>query len=398
MAWRFRKSIKLAPGIRMNFSGSGHSWTLGPRGASIGIGRRGTFLNTGIPGSGFSSRQRIGAASSSNRNRDTPAPTFTKMSVSVEIHEDGTVHFKDPDGNPLPEHLIEAAKKQQGDAVRGFLQNKCGEINAELEALGRIHLHTPPPHARLMYEVKAFAEPRPFEPTLVPPGLMGRLFKSKRAEVELANQLNQTKFQEDSRRWQDTKEAFEHTEQKRKDLIEQKVLTDIEAMETVLEENLQDITWPRETLVSSEIVEAGRTLFIDTDLPEIEDFPRRTASVPQRGYKLSIKELSATQLQKLYMQHVHGIGFRIIGEALAVLPAAQQIVFSGYSQRPDRSTGQVLDEYLYSVRVPRTTWAEIDFSNLEHIDVVDAFKRFELKREMTKTGRFTPIEPFRPQI
>ena len=32
-------------------------WTLSPRGASVGIGKRGTFLNTGIPGTRLSSRR-----------------------------------------------------------------------------------------------------------------------------------------------------------------------------------------------------------------------------------------------------------------------------------------------------------------------------------------------------
>ena len=41
MSLRFRKSIKLAPGVRFNLSGSGASWTLGPNGASIGIGLMG---------------------------------------------------------------------------------------------------------------------------------------------------------------------------------------------------------------------------------------------------------------------------------------------------------------------------------------------------------------------
>ena len=44
MGFRFRKSVKLAPGVRMNFSKSGASWTLGGKGASVGIGKRGTDL------------------------------------------------------------------------------------------------------------------------------------------------------------------------------------------------------------------------------------------------------------------------------------------------------------------------------------------------------------------
>lgn len=35
MGLRFRKSFKLAPGIRMNVGTGGTSWSLGPRGASI---------------------------------------------------------------------------------------------------------------------------------------------------------------------------------------------------------------------------------------------------------------------------------------------------------------------------------------------------------------------------
>lgn len=57
MALRFRKSIKLAPGLRWNLSGSGSSCTFGPRGASINVGSRGTLLNAGI-GAGLSSRTR----------------------------------------------------------------------------------------------------------------------------------------------------------------------------------------------------------------------------------------------------------------------------------------------------------------------------------------------------
>ena len=65
MALRFRKSIKLAPGIRMNLSGSGASFSFGGRGASVTVGNRGPFLNTGIPGTGISSRQKLDGPSSS---------------------------------------------------------------------------------------------------------------------------------------------------------------------------------------------------------------------------------------------------------------------------------------------------------------------------------------------
>jgi|GEM_PF-830645 len=60
MAFRFRKSIRIAPGIKLNLSRSGVSTTLGGRGLSVNAGRRGTYVNAGIPVIGLSSRSRIG--------------------------------------------------------------------------------------------------------------------------------------------------------------------------------------------------------------------------------------------------------------------------------------------------------------------------------------------------
>jgi hypothetical protein len=60
MSFRFRKSFRIAPGVRINVSKSGLSTTLGPRGLSVTTGRRGTFLNAGVPGTGVSARGRLG--------------------------------------------------------------------------------------------------------------------------------------------------------------------------------------------------------------------------------------------------------------------------------------------------------------------------------------------------
>jgi len=59
MGLRFRKSIKIAPGIKFNFGSKSSSFTLGGRGASVNIGSRGTFANVGIPGSGLTYRSRF---------------------------------------------------------------------------------------------------------------------------------------------------------------------------------------------------------------------------------------------------------------------------------------------------------------------------------------------------
>jgi len=320
------------------------------------------------------------------------------MSVTIGVTDDGTVYFRDADGNPLAEHLVNAAKKQQGDAIRNLIQKKCDEINAQIEALGEIHVDTSNANVKPQYQPQEYSETAPTKPVPKKPGLMGALFKSKRERIEKENRERERQFEEDSEKWRADKRRFDETEQRRKDMIERGIYSDVEVMGNFLEENLQSIVWPRETIVSSEILDNGKRVFVDVDLPEIEDMPSKTASAPQRGYKLSVKEMSATQIQRLYMRHVHGIGFRIIGEAFSALPNAQEVVLSAYSQRPDRSTGHVTDEYLYSVCVDRGLWSRINFDNLQNLDVVEALARFDLKRNMTKTGGFKPIEPFGPHV
>lgn len=390
MAVRFRKSIKLAPGLRMNLSGSGLSWSLGPRGASVGIGRRGTYLNTGVPGTGLYSRQRLSGGSS--QAAPTPRPGTTQMELTVSISDDGVLTFKDAQGNPIPERLIDAAKKQQGDKIKALIQGKCDEINEQVEALGRIHEYTSPP-APHSFEPKPFVERMPGPPAPKIPGFLCRLFKSCVAKVEAENGKAEERHRQGMQTWNQRKAEHEAGEKVETEFLGRLNAGDPQAIERYFETVLQDIAWPKETLVSFEML--GSDAFaIDVDLPEIEDMPDKTASVPQRGYKLSIKEMGPTQVQKLYMRHVHAVGFRIAGEAFAVSPKVERVVLSAYSQRPDKATGQIGDEYLYSVKISRDQWRSINFNNLGQLDVVDALAKFDLRRDMTKTGVFKSMAPF----
>lgn len=54
MSFRFQKRIKLFPGVRINFSKSGVSTSLGVRGARMTFGRGKTRTTIGIPGTGLS--------------------------------------------------------------------------------------------------------------------------------------------------------------------------------------------------------------------------------------------------------------------------------------------------------------------------------------------------------
>lgn len=55
MGFNFRKSLKIAPGVRLNITKKGlSSVSLGGRGARVNLGKKGTKTTVGIPGTGLS--------------------------------------------------------------------------------------------------------------------------------------------------------------------------------------------------------------------------------------------------------------------------------------------------------------------------------------------------------
>jgi hypothetical protein len=104
--------------------------------------------------------------------------------------------------------------------------------------------------------------------------------------------------------------------------------------------------------------------------------------------------MRVSQQRKDYITHIHSIVFRLIGEVFWALPKVSEAIMSGYTQFPNRTTGQLQNEYLLSTKVSRTSWSKINFEYLSSIDVVDCFERFEIRRKISRQGEISPIEPF----
>ncbi|HET6402325.1 MAG TPA: DUF4236 domain-containing protein [Candidatus Kapabacteria bacterium] len=90
MGIRFRKYIKILPGVRLNISKSGVSTRIGPKGFSVNVGKRGTYLNAGIPGTGIYEREKLSTTG------DHP---------HGEVHTNRQVHATPPSANILKEKL-----------------------------------------------------------------------------------------------------------------------------------------------------------------------------------------------------------------------------------------------------------------------------------------------------
>jgi Protein of unknown function (DUF4236)/Bacterial SH3 domain len=64
MGWRYRRPVRLAPGSRINITGSGVSTvSFGSRGATLNMGKGGTRTTFGLPGSGVSYSSRTSSGS-----------------------------------------------------------------------------------------------------------------------------------------------------------------------------------------------------------------------------------------------------------------------------------------------------------------------------------------------
>lgn len=78
MGWRFRRSIKVAPGVRWNVGTRGASWSVGPRGFKLNFSKRGVRRTVSLPGTGLSHSTMV-------RGHDSPEPASIESSSAVAM-------------------------------------------------------------------------------------------------------------------------------------------------------------------------------------------------------------------------------------------------------------------------------------------------------------------------
>lgn len=175
------------------------------------------------------------------------------------------------------------------------------------------------------------------------------------------------------------------------------VASDPEAMHEVLADYLGQIPWPHPTEIDFDLGDNHRTLAIDIQLASANDMPGSEWTMLPSTLRAKRKPLSPTRRRELYRDYTHAVAFRVIGEAFHRLPALQRILVSAYTSGTDPATGTERDDYLYSVIVDRSQWGRIDFSALDRVDPIAALANFQIRRSMTTTGVFRPVEPFAPE-
>lgn len=89
MGFRFRKSFKVAPGVKLNIGKKGVSTTIGTKGAKITVGSNGTRATVGIPGTGISYTTKLSNKKQTANNADE-TPTDNK--IAKKLNEFGDIH------------------------------------------------------------------------------------------------------------------------------------------------------------------------------------------------------------------------------------------------------------------------------------------------------------------
>jgi hypothetical protein len=74
MGWRFRKSFRVIPGVRLNLSRSGLSASIGAAPFTVNIGPRGVMNTLSIPGTGISYQRHVGLPQPSYAEPPAPPP------------------------------------------------------------------------------------------------------------------------------------------------------------------------------------------------------------------------------------------------------------------------------------------------------------------------------------
>jgi hypothetical protein len=89
MGLRFRKRIKVAPGIHINLSGSGISFNLGVPGLNVSLGSQ-PSVNLGVPGTGISYRHSLNDKRDSSTRRNE-ANRYDSVYEKSQIPEDNII-------------------------------------------------------------------------------------------------------------------------------------------------------------------------------------------------------------------------------------------------------------------------------------------------------------------
>lgn len=422
MGFRYSRRIRICKGIHLNVSKSGVGISLGTRGASVSMGPRGTYVNTVLPGTGLSIRQKIDNASSNDKvlseNEIRKANYVTGSDLKIQIDNDGKelVYMEAPDGSTfIDEAMLRRIKRseQYKQMLETTRKAKYEDMKQKNDGCVEIYKSTPKivteedviaeknntfEVKRKYYRVKTFDLSHPDESALYDEAHSWALNNVKNAkfwnrkriiEDTTLNKLQEL-FEVAKNEWISKKDSFLAQEKINKEKIDKQfedeykqqieernklydliLNPDDKYLTDTISDVLSQIKLPVDFSIDFSV--SDRKIELDLDLPEIEDFPQVTCSILSSG-KLSVKKKSVSDLNKDYATGVVGLAFFFAGLVFNVSPKIETISISGYTQRVSKKSGNIEDQYVYTVKFDRDGFSKL---NIQNIDPLQAITNFE---------------------
>lgn len=172
-----------------------------------------------------------------------------------------------------------------------------------------------------------------------------------------------------------------------KDLYNQALAGDEDSIESLVGSILNNLDLDYEVKANYELEDD--VLYVDLDLPEIEDFSDEYPVLSNK--KIVSKKKTSTQYRQEYSQTVISLGLYLTTEFFNVSSYIKQIVLSAFTSRRN-NVGDLVDEYIYSVKYTRDGFKDVDLSEVD--DAYNFLLKFENRINMSSTGLFKAIKPY----
>ena len=351
---RFRKSIRLCKGVKLNLSKSGVSLSTGIRGLSLTTSKKGMWVNASLPGTGLYDRKKIVSfdkkkkenkkAEAARKEKQAALPQVDMEKAQAEADRLNEAIFAVENIHLLPLPGEEAAERQAAPSA-----NERPTMDAVKE------------------ELRREAEGK-FKPTLWS-------FKAKVEEYIAAN-IDQ-RYEAALSEWENRQMV--------KAVREDNALKN----ESALDDFLANAALPVECDAQYEFDPSTNALYLDIDLPEIEDMPAERAVVLQSGEVKAAKR-AQNEIRAGYASCVLGIGVYFAAGIYKISSEIDDIIVSGYTQRRD-SEGDMEDVYVYSVQFTRREFEGVGHTKMPPYDFCMGF---ENRINATSTMLLKQIKPF----
>jgi hypothetical protein len=114
-------------------------------------------------------------------------------------------------------------------------------------------------------------------------------------------------------------------------------------------------------------------VYVDLDLPEIEDIPNKKIVLTSSGKK-SIRLKSQTDMRADYANCVLGLSMYIAYLIFNVSIKVSEIELMAYTQRKEDNSAIATDQYVFVINYGRDIFSQIDFNRLTSTQIIDFFK------------------------